>query len=47
MGVGLYGFATLCALFFVYLALIILAVIPILYVVPNLLRAEPDPTRSF
>ncbi len=47
IGTALYAGATLCALFFVYLALAILALIPVLFVIPNLLRIESDPTRSF
>jgi len=42
LGVGLYGLASLLAFVWVYAALIIVAVIPFLYVVPNLMR-ETEP----
>ena len=41
-GVGLYGLASVLAWVYVYLALIIVAVIPFIYVVPNLMRQEVE-----
>jgi uncharacterized membrane protein len=43
LGVFLYGLATLCALYFVYLALFILFFIPVMFIVPNLLLQQ-EPT---
>ena len=41
-GGGLYGLASVLAWVYVYLALIIVAVIPFIYVVPNLMRQEVE-----